>query len=72
MMDVLMVTGYKSAMEVVCLRLLVIDERPRMPTARRVANGALARKISKSGSPVSAIPSNNPRPRVTKAKKGGT
>ena len=32
-----------------------------------VAYGALARKISKSGSPVKAIPSNNPKPLVTKA-----
>ena len=62
---------YRSAMDVLRRCRLVRDDR-LSSKARRVAYGALARKISKFGSPIRAIPSKRPRPRVTNAKKGGT
>ena len=45
---------------------------PNISTARFVAYGIDALKMSKSGSPDSAMPSSNPKPRVISAKKGGT
>eukprot|EP00756_Hemistasia_phaeocysticola_P060832 Hpha_TRINITY_DN4355_c0_g1::TRINITY_DN4355_c0_g1_i1::g.50151::m.50151 len=55
-------------------RLLILLSAcvPNISSALRFAYGALALKISNSGSPVIAIPSRSPRPRVTNAKNGGT